>query len=82
MNATACMRSESKVHGYNLMVVGNENGAVRLYNYPIMSLSQVHVEGDMKHVGKVKRVCFDEESKVVFTAGEEGVLYKWVIKDD
>jgi WD40 repeat protein len=81
-HVTACMRSESKVAGHNVIAVGNEDGVVRLYNYPIVSSSQAHIEGDIKHVGKVKRVCFDEESKVVFTAGEEGILFKWVIEEE
>ena len=81
-HVTACMRSENKVAGHNVIAVGNEDGVVRLYNYPIVSSSQAHIEGDIKHVGKVKRVCFDEESKVVFTAGEEGILFKWVLEEE
>ena len=56
-----CMRNKSKVRGNNLMVGGNEDGVVRFYNYSIILSSRVYVEADVKHVGKVKRVCFDEE---------------------
>ena len=61
----------------NVVIVGNETGEIRMYNYPILAPNNLFTKGNIKHAKKVCCIKLSDKQDVLFTAGAEGCLYKW-----
>ncbi len=77
----ACERYEKTMKGDKIIAIGNENGEVRIYKYPILGEQQQFSIGDINHADKVSNVKFaltnSGEKGILFTSGNDGCLYKW-----
>jgi hypothetical protein len=78
----SCTRSTKEFRGRKVIGIGDEHGVVKVYNYPIIKKGQRCIEGDIKHVRSVTRMCFNDECTVMMTSGEDGVLYKWNVNEE
>ena len=78
----SCTRSTKEFRGRRVIGIGDEHGVVKVYNYPIIKKGQRCIEGDIKHVRSVTRMCFNDECTVMMTSGEDGVLYKWNVNEE
>ena len=76
---TAVQLSEKKIESNKVLALGNETGEIRVYNYPILAANNRFIKGDVCHAGKVTCVQFSDQQDVLFTAGSEGIIYKWDI---
>ena len=76
---TAVQLSNKKIGRNKVLALGTEIGEVRLYNYPILALNNRFNKGEICHAGKVTCVQFSDKEDVLFTAGAEGIIYKWEI---
>ena len=76
---TAVQLSEKKIESNKVLALGNETGEIRVYNYPILAANNRFIKGDVCHAGKVTCVQFSDKQDVLFTAGSEGIIYKWDI---
>lgn len=80
---TSCERYEKKVNNERIIAIGEENGSIKIYKYPVIAPNQTPVLSEITHGEKVNNLKFAFKNKnedlVLMSSSSDGVLYKWII---
>jgi len=70
------------VYGNNTIVIGDINGAVKLYKYPIIDKEQKSVKHEMEHRKKITNVKYGKVGykHIILTSSSDGYLIAWQIE--
>ena len=70
------------VYGNNTIVIGDINGAVKLYKYPIIDKEQKSVKHEMEHGKKITNVKYGKVGykNIILTSSSDGYLIAWQIE--
>ena len=70
------------VYGDNIIVIGDINGAVKLYKYPIIFKEQKHIKHDIEHGKKITNVKYGKVGikDIILTSSSDGCLIAWQIE--
>ena len=70
------------VYGNNIIALGDFNGAVKLYKYPIINKDQKYIKHDIQHGKKVTNVKYGKVGikDIILTSSSDGSLIAWQIE--
>ena len=79
----ACERFKLHNESNYVIAIGDHNGCVKLYKYPIASKSQKCITNIIEHGKKVTNVRFGkvETKNILFTSGSDECLIAWEIEE-
>ena len=80
---TSCERYNKTMKNNKIIAIGNNNGEVRIYKYPIVG-NQEYCIGNYNHGDKVTNVKFaltnNNENGILVTSASDGCIYKWILE--
>ena len=70
------------IYGKNIIVIGDINGAVKLFKYPIIDKEQQCIKPDLEHGKKITNVKYGKVGvkHIILTSSSDGCLIAWKIE--
>ena len=78
----ACERFKLSENDHYILAVGDYDGHIKLYKYPIENKEQKYISTIFEHGKKVTNVKYGKigSKTILFTSGSDGCLIAWVIE--